>query len=34
MGDEGGRVREISYRAIVKETANFSTSLRNTAVEV
>ena len=33
-GVEGGSVREISYMAIVKLTANFMTSFRNTAVEV
>jgi hypothetical protein len=33
-GVEGGRVRDISYRAIVRETASFTTSLRKTAVDV
>jgi hypothetical protein len=33
-GVEGGRVREISYIAIVNETASFMTSLRKTAVDV
>jgi len=33
-GVEGGSVREMSYMAIVKETANFMTSLRKTAVDV
>ncbi len=33
-GVEGGRVRDISYIAIVKETASLMTSLRKTAVEV
>jgi hypothetical protein len=34
MGDEGGRVREMSAMAIVKETASLMTSFRKTAVEV
>jgi len=33
-GVEGGNVRDISYIAIVKLTASFITSFRNTAVEV
>lgn len=33
-GVEGGRVWDISYMAIVKETASLMTSLRKTAVEV
>jgi hypothetical protein len=33
-GVEGGNVREMSYIAMVKLTANLMTSLRNTAVEV
>ena len=33
-GVEGGRVREISYIAIVKDTASFITSFKKTAVEV
>lgn len=33
-GVEGGRVLEISYNAIVKETANFMTSFKKTAVDV
>jgi hypothetical protein len=33
-GVEGGKVRDISYRAMEIETANFMTSLRKTAVDV
>jgi hypothetical protein len=33
-GVEGGNVREMSYIAMVKLTANLMTSLRKTAVEV
>jgi hypothetical protein len=33
-GVEGGRVREISYMAIVNERASLITSFKNTAVEV
>ena len=33
-GVEGGRFCDISYMAIVKETASLMTSLRKTAVEV